>query len=45
MDADDAFELVPEDRAELDRRIVHLEANPDDVVDWDTIMSQLRKWR
>jgi putative addiction module component (TIGR02574 family) len=41
----DALSLTDAERAELDRRIEHLESNPDDVVPWEQVRANLLKRR
>ena len=36
-------QLSPEQEAEIDRRIAHLDASPDDVVDWREAIDRIRK--
>ena len=38
---DEAFPVGPELAAELDRRLAEHEANPDDVVPWETARARL----
>ena len=35
-----AVEITPEQKAELDRRIVYSRLNPDDVVSWETVRAE-----
>ncbi len=35
-----AFSLTQAQAAELDRRLAHLKAHPDDVVDWNEVKTQ-----
>jgi putative addiction module component (TIGR02574 family) len=38
-------ELTEDQKAELDRRLEALEANPDDVISWESIVEHVRRKR
>ena len=40
-DAQDDFELTDAQKHELDRRLAAYEANPDDVIPWETVRKEL----
>jgi putative addiction module component (TIGR02574 family) len=43
--ADDGPDLTAAEKAELDRRLAALDANPDDVISWEAIEEHVRRPR